>query len=122
MIIRELCKKLKFDHMNKWYIHNPEFVLNNEMLKILWDFEIKTDHLISARRPNLGIIKKKKKRKKKEKKREFAVWWTLLSWLTLEKNWKKDKYLELASELKKTWNMKVTRTLIIIGDFNTITK
>ena len=36
----ELCKKLKFDHMNKWYIHNQEFFLENEMHKLLWDFEI----------------------------------------------------------------------------------
>ena len=35
-----LCKKLEFDHKNKWYTHNPESVQNNEMHKILWDFEI----------------------------------------------------------------------------------
>ena len=27
----ELCKKLKFDQTNKWYMHNPESVLKNEM-------------------------------------------------------------------------------------------
>ena len=30
VIHRELCKKFKFDHMNKWYMHNPESVLENE--------------------------------------------------------------------------------------------
>ena len=25
----KLCKKLKFDHTNKWYMHNPESVLEN---------------------------------------------------------------------------------------------
>ena len=30
------------------------------MHKLLWDFEIQTDHLISARRPDLIIINKKK--------------------------------------------------------------
>ena len=48
----ELCKKLKFDHKNKWYMHNKESVLENETLKTLWDFEIKTDLLISAKRPD----------------------------------------------------------------------
>ena len=57
----ELCKKLKFDHTNKWYMHNPEFVLENETHKILWDFEIKMDHLISARRTDLVTVNKKKK-------------------------------------------------------------
>ena len=27
-------------------MHKPESVQENEMLKILWDFEIQTDHLI----------------------------------------------------------------------------
>ena len=37
--------------MNKWYMHNQVSVLENEMHKIFWDFEIQTDHLISLRRP-----------------------------------------------------------------------
>ena len=35
---------------------------------------------------------------------------------------KKDKYLNLARELKKVWNMKVTIAQIVIGAFDTITK
>ena len=34
----------------------------------------------------------------------------------------KDKYLDLARELKKLWNMKVTIVPIVIGAFGTITK
>ena len=41
MIHLELCKKLKFDHANKWYVHNQESVLENETDKILWHFAIK---------------------------------------------------------------------------------
>ena len=55
----ELCKKLKFDHTNKWYMYNPESVLEKEKYTIFWDFEIQTDHLISARWPDLVIVKKK---------------------------------------------------------------
>ena len=54
----ELCKKLKFDHMNKWCRHK-ESVLKNETHRLFWDFEIQTDHLISARRPDLVIVNKK---------------------------------------------------------------
>ena len=75
----EMCKKFKFDHSNKWYIHNPEPVLENDTHKLLWDFVIQTDHLISARRPDLIIINKKKK-----KKRESAKLSTLLSRRTTE--------------------------------------
>ena len=49
----ELCKKLKFDHDNKRYRHNPESVLENDTHKILWDFEIQTDYLILARRSDI---------------------------------------------------------------------
>ena len=58
----EMCKKYKFDHTNKWYMHNPAPVLENDTHKLLWDFDIHIDHLISARRPDLMIINKKRKK------------------------------------------------------------
>ena len=36
----ETCKKFKFDHTNKWYMHNPAPVLENDTHKLLWDFNI----------------------------------------------------------------------------------
>ena len=35
---------------------------------------------------------------------------------------KKDKYLDLAREIKKPWNMKVTIVPIVIGALGTVTK
>ena len=35
---------------------------------------------------------------------------------------KKDKYLDLAREMKKLWNMEVTIIPIVIGAFGTVTK
>ena len=69
----ELCKKLKFDHTNKWYMHNPASVLENDTHKLLWDFGIQTDYLISARRPGLIIIIDKKEKKKRKKKRTCRI-------------------------------------------------
>ena len=71
----EMCKKLKFDHTNKWYMHNPAPVPENNTHKLQSDFDIHTDHLISARRPDLIII---------NKKRELAKFSTLLFRLTTE--------------------------------------
>ena len=73
----EMCRKFQFDHTNKWYMHNSAPVLENDTHKLLWDFSIQTEHLISTRRPNLIIINKKKKRK-------FAKLSILLSPLTTE--------------------------------------
>ena len=42
--------------------------------------------------------------------------------INLKESEKKDKYLDLARELKKLWNMKVTIVPIVIGVLGTITK
>ena len=71
----EMCKKFKFDHANKWFMHNPAPVLENNTHKLLWDFIYKRDHQISARRLDFIIINKKRKSAKLS---------TLLSWQTTE--------------------------------------
>ena len=53
LIYWELCKWLKNDHVEQWYLHKPEPVLENMANEILLDFEIRTDHAISARRSDL---------------------------------------------------------------------
>ena len=40
---------LMFHLTTEWYMHNPEPVLENDTHKLLWDFDIQTDHLILAR-------------------------------------------------------------------------
>ena len=97
-------------------MHNPAPVLENNMHKLLWDFNIQKDHLIPARRPDLIIIYQKKKKKKKKKKHLKNCR------LNLKECEKKDQYLDLARELKKLWNMKVTIVPIVIGALGTITK
>ena len=47
-------------------MHNPAPVLENDAHKLLWDFNIQTNHLIPPRRPDLIIINKKEKKEKKE--------------------------------------------------------
>ena len=102
-------------------MHNPAPVLENDTHKLLWDFNIQTDHLIPARRPDLIIIDNKKKKKKKIRKIvDFAV--PADHRINLKEREKKDKYLDLARELKKLWNMKVTIVPIVIGALGTITK
>ena len=49
-------------------MHNQTPVRENDTYKFLWDFNIKTDPLISARRLDLIIIIKKERRKKEKKK------------------------------------------------------
>ena len=87
------------------------------MHKLLWDFNIQTDHVILARRPDLIIINKKKRTCKIV---NFAV--PADHRIKLKECEKKDKYLDLGRELKKLWNMQVTIIPIVIGAFGTVTK
>ena len=48
MIHWEMCKKFKFDHTNKWYMHNSAPVLENNTHKLIWDLDIQMGS------PNLG--------------------------------------------------------------------
>ena len=112
-----MCRKFQFDHTNIWYMHNPAPVLENDSHKLLWDFNIQTDHLIPARRPDLKIINKKKRICRIV---DFAV--PADYRINLKESEKKDKYLDLASELKKLWNMKVEIVPVVIGALGTITK
>ena len=43
--------------MNKWLMYKPEFILENKIHKILCNFEIQSDHLIPARRPDLILTR-----------------------------------------------------------------
>ena len=98
-------------------MHNPAPVLENDSHILLWDFNIQTDHLIPARRLDLIIINK---RKRICKIVDFAV--PADHRINLKEGEKKDKYLDLARELKKLWNMKVTIVPIVIGALGTVTK
>ena len=100
-------------------MHNRESVLEKETLKLLRSFEIQADHLISARQLDLVVINKKKK-KKICRIVDFAV--PADHKVKLKESEKRDKYLDLAREVKKLGNMKVTALPIVIGVLGTVTK
>ena len=78
-------------------MHNPAAVLENDTQKFLWDIDIQTDNLISARKPDLIIINKKKRNCKIV---DFTV--PADHRIKLKESEKKNKYLDLARKLKKT--------------------
>ena len=98
-------------------MHNPEFVQENETHKILWDFEIQTNHLISARRQHLVIVKKKKKNLLNSR-----LFVPADHRVKLKESEKRHKYLDIARELKKLSNRKVMVIPIVIGALGKVTK
>ena len=113
----DLSGKCTFDRNDKWYNHVPESVLENENYKLLWDFSIRTDHHIEARRSDLVLVDKSKKSCRiidlaipedsgvKEKEAE-----------------KVEKHQNLARELRRMWEVKTkTKVLpIVLGALGTI--
>ena len=107
----KLCKKLKFPHTNKWYMHKLEYILENETRKILREFEIQTDLSIPARRPDRELINKNKRI---YHLRDFAV-------RAVKRLYEKDeKYRDLSRELKRLRNMKATVIPMVFRALGTV--
>ena len=62
-------------------MHNPAPVLENDTHKHLWDFNIQTDLLIPARRPDIIIINKNNNNNNKKKKKRICK---IVDWRTTE--------------------------------------
>ena len=90
-------QKFKFDQTNKWYMHHQAAVLENDTHKLLRDYDIQTDKLISVRRPDFIIMNKQKRTCKIV---DFAV--PADHRIKLKESEKKDTFLDLPRELKKT--------------------
>ena len=100
--------------------HSTGHILENETHCILWKFEIKTDHIISARRPDLVIVKKKKRTCQIE---DFAVQGNHK--VKINESKKTNNHFDFARDKKnknKSCNIKVTVTLFIISALGTVPK
>ena len=85
--------------------------------EFLRDFDIQMSQLISTRRQDLILINKNRTCKIVD----FAF--QTDHRIKLRESEKKDKYLDLACDLKKKrWNMKVKIITIVIGAFGTFIK
>ena len=58
LVIRTLCKRFGFPYSDQWYEHVPERELENENVKLLWDFSIQTDHHLEHNKPDILIHEK----------------------------------------------------------------
>ena len=81
-------------------MHNEESVLENETHRLLSDFDIKTNHLISVRRLDLIIIITKRRLQ------NYGLSCSADHSVKLKESVKSDKYLDLARKLKKTLEYK----------------
>ena len=58
----DLCKQVNIDSGEKWYVHSPGTVAENENAKGLWDFiTIQTDKTLPHNRPDIAKVDRKKR-------------------------------------------------------------
>lgn len=56
-----MFERYNVTHKGKWYDHNPGRVLENEDVKVLWDFSIQTDHKLEYNKPDIVVFEKMKR-------------------------------------------------------------
>ena len=99
-------------------MHKQEYILEKEACKILWYFEIQTDHLTQARRSDLILINKKKIKRNMPSNYFLLFWWATVK----IKGEKVDESLYLARELIMRRTIRLKVILIVIGALETVPK
>ena len=99
-----------------WYEHQPERVTETNNCKILWDFNVQTDKIIDARRPDIIRIDKDKRTAQII---DIAV--PIDRNVTVKEIEKVEKYQELAIEVRRLWKLtKVEVVPVVIGALGTV--
>lgn len=104
-------------HTKSWYEHRAEKVVENEEVKVLWDFNVYVDKYIEARRPDIIIVKKKEKECVII---DIAVPGDVRT--MVKEDEKIEKYQDLRREVSRLWGVRTTVVPIVIGALGTITE
>ena len=112
-----MCRKYLIPCEDRWYQHRADKVAENEDVKLLWDFQVQTDHVIPARRPDILILKKKES--------TAIIIDISVPGDTRIKDTEEAKilkYQDLRREIKKLWNLKSVKVVpIIVGTLRAVT-
>ena len=110
-----LCKKYGVKVCKRWYKHKVESVIENDIVKILWDVSIQMDRKIEHRRPDIVVMEKNT-----NKCLITDAVCPVDNNLILKRNKKLDNYSELSSEIARIWVKETLMVLIIIGALGSI--
>ena len=112
-----LCKEYGFTHGKKWYEHWAEKVLENDKVKLLWDFHVQSDHVIEHCRPDLLLVDKETN--------TATIIDVAVPGDTRIVDREQDKilaYQDLKREIKKVWKLrKVSVIPVVIGALGAVT-
>ena len=109
-----LRKKYGVKVGERWYEHKVESVIENDIVKILWDVCTQVDRQIEHRRPDIVVMENTKKCFITDV--AFPVDINLI----LKRNKKLDNYSELRLEIARMWDKETLIVPIIIGALGSI--
>ena len=115
MIHWNICKNYHITTTNNWWEHIVDKVVENENVKILWDFRIQTDKILAHNTPDLTVIEKKK------------VWLIDIAIpgdsRVEEKELEKiTRYQDLKIEVQRLWRKPAVVVPVVIGTLGAIPK
>ena len=112
-----MCRKYLIPCEDRWYEHRADKVAENDEVKILWDMQVQTDHEITARRPDILILKKKEA--------SVIIIDISVPGDTRIKDTEQEKilkYQDLKREIKRLWKLKSVKVVpIIVGALGAVT-
>ena len=108
-----MCKRFGFQESKtcKWYKHRAKKVLENDAVKILWDFHVQTDKNIEQCRSDILIVKKREK--------EAIIIDIAVPGDTRIIDRKQDEilaYQDLKWEIKRCWGLRKVKVIpVVVG-------
>ena len=98
------------------YKHQPESLIENNKVKILWDFNIYVDRFLKAKRPDIVGV---------DQEEENCVIIDIAvpadQNIEVKETEKVDKYQELGREITKMWGVKTRTAPIVVSTLGAIT-
>ena len=112
-----ICKANDIKVEEKWYMHQPEPIVENQKCTILWDYGINTDRKIPANRPDIVI------KDHKNKKCYLIDMSVPGDCNVVSKEYeKRSKYKDLEIEIQRMWRMTTVVLPIVIGALGTMSE
>ena len=110
VIHKNICDEYGIETAKQTWLHHPEAVTETEEVKILWDFEIRTDRVIPARRPDIVVLDK-------EERKLTIIDVAVPSDANIKdkETEKITKYQDLKIELQRMWNIKARVVPVVVG-------
>ena len=113
----KICKAFILPVTENWYNHNPETVISNDQVTLIWDMQVHTDKEIKANKPDIII-------KDHINNTCQLIDMTIPSDrnVSIKEVEKLSKYKDLEIEVSKMWKMKTTTLPVVIGALGVIRK